>query len=303
MLKRIYLFILLCLSFSCFGGVTEWVKVELEHGHIRLPVRVDGIETFAILDTGSQLNAINEKFVKRHKLSYTRGAAIEVEGVFDTEKRFRLNDVPVNLFGVDVTLNSVFEMPLSFSADKEDGLLLGASFFRNFIVQIDYPNSQMRLISRDAVDMKKLKNLEVKKQRGSDRPIIRVKFGDDVNAWLLLDTGNSSGILLARSLAKSVGWLDKHQSIETSVEGVNAQADTETFQLPALKLGPYTLKDVIVTVPGEEEEANIKSQFEPPVGSHMRGKRVEGILGYDVLKHFILTIDYRKGYAHIITPS
>ena len=34
-----------------------------------------------------------------------------------------------------------------------------------------------------------------------------------------------------------------------------------------------------------------------------RRQKAEGSLGYDVLKHFVVTINYKEGYVHIEPPS
>ena len=54
-----------------------------------------------------------------------------------------------------------------------------------------------------------------------------------------------------------------------------------------LRVGPYTLENVIVTVPGAGEKTSV---------------RKEGILGYDVLRHFLITMDWDRQQMHIEVP-
>ena len=55
--------------------------------------------------------------------------------------------------------------------------------------------------------------------------------------------------------------------------------------------------------PEEGGSLNIQSQFEPAAGSRVKGRKVEAIIGYDVLKHFVLTIDYYGGRMHVGLPK
>ena len=77
-----FLFLFYLSPLVSFAGVTEWVDFKLENGHIKVPVKIEGIDTFAILDTGAQLNAINKAFVGKHDLSFNKGGKVRIDGVF-----------------------------------------------------------------------------------------------------------------------------------------------------------------------------------------------------------------------------
>ena len=46
----------------------------------------------------------------------------------------------------------------------------------------------------------------------------------------------------------------------------------------------------------------LESQYER-TGSRIGGKRVVGLIGYDLLKDFVVTLDYRYGKLHIALPQ
>lgn len=298
--KSIFLIALLYLSPNALAGATQWMDFKLEHGHIKVPVIVGGVKAHAILDTGANVNAINGQFVRHHNLDLNKGSSIYVKGVFDTEKRKTYKNVPINLFGTDIELDDMVDFQLGPSGDA---ILLGSSFFSLFIVQIDYPNNKMRLLTRDTFDLKKLKNIEMHNQKGTGLPIVKVNFNKNDSAWLLLDTGNTGGIMVERSYANKLEWLESYQTETGLVIGVNKIKGTESFRIDSLKFGPYTLENVLVTVPAEGERSNLESRYEVSTGSRLRGRRVRGLLGYDILKHFVLTIDYKTGSAHISLPE
>jgi predicted aspartyl protease len=287
------------LSFSSFAGVTEWIDFKLEGGHVKIPVVVAGVETFAMLDTGAQINAINKAFVNKNKLSFDKGRDVRIRGVFGTQKQPSYNNVPINFFGIDTELDKLVQTSLGFHTT---GLLFGAGFFDKFIVQLDYPNQKMRLVGRDALSVDEFKNIEIQRQKGTGMPIVKIRLPDEKHLWLLLDTGNSGGMVVERKVALNMGWLEGVDSRQSLSMGANSIAVTESFRIPQLGFGPFDLENVLVTIPAEGEKSNLESQYQR-TGSRIKGRRVQGIIGYDVLKHFLITIDYNKGLAHIGLPE
>ncbi|MBA6328873.1 aspartyl protease family protein [Colwellia sp. MB02u-6] len=271
----------LCLSFLCFfsllsfSGVTEWIDFKLVDGHVKIPVIVSGIDGYAILDTGAQVNSINSAFMQKNGLEFSTGRKVKVQGVYDTKTRKTYNNVPVNL--------------------------LGAGFFSKFVVQLDYPKKKIRLINHDAINLQKLANVKMQFDKYSRQPIVNVRLNNENTVWLVLDTGNSGGLMLKRTTVQHFDWLSKFEIKDGISNGVNASGIHQVFRLPVIKIGPYELENVLTNVPGKNQSANLSSQGRQ-LGSRMKGKNIKGLLGYDVLKHFIVTLDYQGGHMHIVAP-
>jgi predicted aspartyl protease len=210
------------------------------------------------------------------------------------------NNVPTKLFGIDLELDKLVSLELG---SPSNALLIGAGFFDDFIVQLDYPNSKMRLIQRGAIDLAKLKNINMRVDENSRRPIVKVNFKDDKSDWVLLDTGSNGGLTVDRNVAKKRGWLEKYQSDATYAAGVNSVRTMDSFRIDLVKFGPFELENILVNVPAEGETSKLVSQYKGTTGSRIRGPKVNGILGYDILQHFLITIDYKKGHAHIGLPE
>jgi hypothetical protein len=101
------------------------------------------------------------------------------------------------------------------------------------------------------------------------------------------------------------GWLDNYGAVASAVSGsTGAVAATETFVLPQATLGPYVLEDVIVTVPGKGADTNMGrlNGRAWSTGTKIRAAKFDGILGYDILKHFVVTIDYKRSLLHLHAP-
>ncbi|WP_285163980.1 aspartyl protease family protein [Shewanella goraebulensis] len=286
------------ISFQTYA-VTEWVNFELKNGHITLPVTINDIEGSAILDSGAQLNAINLSFINRHGFTFDKGGKVNVQGVYGVEKRQLFNNISANLFGVDLELDKLAGLRLGH---HEVQLLLGASLLEQFIFQIDYPNSRLRLFERESLDMHELENISMQIDRGSGQPIVNVNLNGDKNVWLVLDTGNNGGLFLKRTTATSEDWLEKYGSQSGITVGVNRMGSVDSFKLPEVKFGPFTLENVQVSVPAAGQKESVSGKEHGSL-SRFKGKNIKGLLGYDVLKHFVLTIDYKSGNMHVGLPE
>lgn len=286
-------------NFATNAAVTKWVDFNLKNGHIKIPASISNIDTYAILDSGAQLNAINLPFMKKHKLEFDLGPKIKIKGVYGVSERRLFKNVPVGFFGIQTELNDV--VGVSFG-DANNGLIFGAGFFKNFVVQLDYPNERMRLITHDSIDVSKFENIDMTRQKVTGSPIVKVEFPDSRPMWLLLDTGNAGGIIVERKVASSKGWTETLDSQLHLSGGVNRAIESESFRVPKIQFGPFQLENVLVTIPEEGQSSQLVSQYEH-TSSRIKGKKVEGLIGYDVLKHFLITLDYKNGHAHIGLPE
>jgi len=183
-------------------------------------------------------------------------------------------------------------------------LILGAPFLEQYVFQFDYPNKRMRLITRDSINLKKQKNVKSQRDFKTGDPIVRASLNDEKDIWLLLDTGNTGGVLIERKIANGRGWLKKYPTEMIGSRGATETGQIERFNLPKFEIGGFELGNVIVSVPAKGKTLEIFKR-EGKVGSHLGQSRTKskGILGYDVLRHFIVTIDYQGGHVHLEAPT
>jgi len=161
----------------------------------------------------------------------------------------------------------------------------------------------MRVFPRDALNLKKLKNVDSKRDPAGGSPLVRVKL-DGRAVWLGIDTGNSSGIIVDRSIALREKWLEKYNNQTGIAYGAVSGGEKITFNLDSLEIGPFELGNIMVSIPPKGKTWNMFKR-ESKTGSNIRQQRGKsrGLLGYDVLKHFVVTIDYKSGYVHIGPPE
>lgn len=292
---RAFLTLLLCLlASSAFAAVSEWVPFDRTGGHIIIPVTLNGVESRALLDSGATANGISERFLAQHEGEYKQGLQVIVAGVHGKRKVRLVDGIEVELFGVDVNLGQLLPLRL-----RGSDLIIGLPFFDNFILQIDYPGSRLRIMTRDALDLKEAANVEMRKPKMQAQPMVRVSLNDEYNTWLTLDTGNNTGILMPRKDALRFDWMEKYATEETLVSGVNRVATIDTFRLPEMTIGPFTLENVKVMVPTTGGSTTVGRDQRIKTGTRLSKASASGILGYDVLKHFVVTIDYKRSLLHL----
>jgi len=264
-----------------------------------VPVNINGFEGLAMLDTGATISAINQSFITKHKLEFDQGKKVEIGGVHGTVKTRYVKDVSVTMLGKRINFK---KMPSLKLRTEENIALIGMDFLHNFIIKIDYPNRRLQLLNRDGIELKKDKNVTADFDYSANRLIVDVGIEEDKVLKLLLDTGDSAGILLDRKIATRFNLLDKYPSELGVGSGIAKTVNVEDISVSGVSFGPYVLDDVKIHVPVEGETLRVSKKYIGYYGKNRR-KRVDGLLGYDVLKRFVLTIDYKTRYVHIEMPQ
>jgi hypothetical protein len=287
--------IVLCLMFglptAALAGATAWIPLELREGAIFFDAEVKGVPVKALFATGMNQHAVSKALVDKlgMDLSGKRYESRGREGItYDTRS---VGELPVKLFGVEFKLRDV-------PADADVDLIIGAGFLRSFVVQIDYPNSRMRLLTQDAVEMEKVGNARLAHEWEFGTPALQVTFLGDKKVWLTLDTAHFGPILVRRLLAENQGWLEKYKR--------KSDEKSDLLVLPSVTLGPFELEDVPVSVPAPGVQQNVGGFRESGAAGDTRIRRVirvDGVLGYELLRHFVVTLDYDREQAHIGVPE
>ena len=274
-----------------------WMPFTLENGHIMIDIEIDGKAAKAMIDSGATVNGVSKKYVDENKDNLHFGERIIIEGVVGDEELSMVNRLPVTLFGHPFKLNDL--VPINtFNAS----LILGLPFLNNFITQFDYPNQRMRILPHSVLNLRKVANVELNKSKGSDLPVIKVAISEEKSLWLTLDTGSNMGLSVTRQTAEQQNWLQTLPKVQHDVQGALKGGKAESFNIPYVKIGPYELENVMVTVPAEGQVMNLTDRTSRTSNGVQRGMRSQGILGYDILQHFILTLDTKNWQAHIAAP-
>jgi predicted aspartyl protease len=318
------------------AGAQGWIPIEVREGLLTFAARVEGEETRAALNTSAPFSSVDAAFAARVGLGLS-GKRQRVASAGGSRVVASEAELEVELFGERVVLR---DTPALHHPDTP--LLLGAAFLEPFVLQIDYPGSRMRIVARDALPLRERANVPMRaaegscSRRGRDLsgdvgagvsdfarygfpglggargetpclPAVKVEFAGGKKAWLLLDTGAAGPLVVSRLFAKRAGWLDSYRRGSQQVADVfGATTTVDMLVLPSVKLGPYELGDVPVAVPAEGERALAPEQTTDRVetGTHVtRGARASGRIGYDALRHFVVTIDLQRKLLQVAQPA
>ncbi len=298
------------------AGAEGWIPIEVRDGALTFPAIVEGVATTAALDTGASINSIDASFAERIGLSlsgprYRMSSAHLAGKIVPSESQ-----LDVQLFGVDVVLRDTPAM-----RHPETPLRVGVGFLNKLILQIDYPGSRIRILPREAVDLDAYDNVRMRSAEGTCgpafepefpgrttcQPAVQVTFPGEKKLWLLLDTGATGPVVLSRPVAEREGWLAAYRKgASASTDVLGKVAPVEILVMPTLRLGPFELGDVAVAVPAEGQRllTGREGWGRVETATHItRGARANGMLGYDVLRHFVVTIDYEREMLHIAQPK
>lgn len=278
------------------ASATPWIDFRIVDGFVVVPTVVAGIEGHSVIDTGAQFTGIAQDFVERNQLDLLRGEPKKIIGVNKGAVRKTYRNVPVTLMGAELTFASVVDLDLG----ARPQLLIGADFLRTLYFQFDYPNKRLRAISRDVFDLKKLSNVPSRLDPGNFQPIAKVRLNDEKDIWLTIDTGNAGGVFVKRSVAKKEKWLEVFPTEKYEGRGIVALSEHESFRLPILSIGPYNVRNARVATPAEGARA---AMFKRSYRPDLRRSKSQGLLGYDVLKNFVVTFDYRTGAIFVELPE
>jgi hypothetical protein len=220
-----------------------------------------------LLDSGAAATVLNIASAQRAGIRLGRRES--VLGVDGSATAYRVEDVTATATGIPVPA-SMLAVDLSAVARKcghrIDGLL-GADFFRDRIVQIDYAAGRLRVLDRGEFRLQAGESLPLARRNGA--LCIRVGVNGSAPAWMRVDTGCST------NLEWIAGGSRVNASSSTSVGLSSGSARRVSADV---QLGQHRLAGV-------------------PAGIHSREffPGEAGLLGNGILSRFVVTIDAAKG--------
>jgi predicted aspartyl protease len=279
-----------------------WTPIDISNGHVIIPITLNGEPARAMLDTGANANMVSQAFLDAHEGEFSKGQAVIVSGVNDQRRTAMANNLTLGIFGTEFEIDQL--VPGYFS---NFDMIIGLPFFELFVVQIDYPGQRMRIMDHAAIDMKKFANVKMRRDGGSGSPQVRIKLNDEVKAWVLLDTGNAGRLMYGRANAERRGWLEDYPVTSSEVTGVNnVSADVDLFRLPTMTIGPFEMENVLVGVSsGGSFSIDRTRRDDRTTGFRLKKggkKKTDGILGFDILQHYIVTIDLKRNRLNLDVP-
>jgi aspartyl protease len=245
------------IPFSNRAGMV-WLKVAVAGRTEPLNFLLDSGAGATVLDLSAARRA-GMKLGKRESVQGVQGrcAAYRVEGIAAT-----VASVPIASSMLALDLSAVSQS----CGSRIDGLL-GADFFRERIVQIDYAAGNLRLLSRSELGTQPGQMLPL--ARRNDAMCVRVGVNGNAPEWMRVDTGcNSTLEWVASSASAKKSARTSVAAATGSPRAIHADVALGNERLSAVKIGMHDAP----MFTGES-----------------------GLLGNGVLSKFLVTIDAPKG--------
>ena len=264
--------------------ITTIPFIQLTGGIIILRCTLDNYSDSLnfVLDTGSGGISLDSTTCEYYKLKLVPSDRI-VRGIAGMKYVSFANDHTVNLPGLTVNnldfhINN-YEILSSAYGVRIDGIM-GYSFFRRYIVYIDYDEQLVKVYSVGT--LKYPKGGYLLKPQFSTLPMQLAGIRDDNNviAKFYLDTGAGLCILMNDDFAKDSSIFRKKRKMYlTQAEGLGGKTDMQLSVVREVKLGPYRFRNVPAYVFGDLY--NVTNY--PVLG---------GLLGNDLLRRFNVFLNY-----------
>jgi predicted aspartyl protease len=268
-------------------GHETWVTFRLagsKQALILLPVFVDGRGPYSfVMDTGATTTVVSNELADA--LALPRGEKQDGRGAAGkmTLVESRLPSLTVGLQTLDSLPVSVTDLSFLGRAmgEQVDGAL-GHSFLRHFVMTLDYATNALTL-RRPVGEMERsLEDTEIAfRYANAEDPLVVVPiFVNEKGPYdFALDTG-ASRTVISLELAAEFGLTTEKISQMTAGGG---NGTVSRVQLSSLAIGAAR----------QENLAAAASDFLTQLNAEL-GSKLHGIVGYDFLRHYRVTLDYPR---------
>ena len=260
----------------------DWIGVRLAGGrHIFIDGRLNGVETEFVLDSGAGITVVDRAFADEVGLS--GDGAIGAEGTGGTVSAtlvpdVRLDVAGVRLDGVTVAVIDLRGMTAQFGIDMS--VILGKELFNQAIVDIDYPNHQVRVRNPSGASVDDGARIVPLIPGSSGHRMVELSVEGRAPAPFVLDTGSGGTLTLFEAYAREHGLLDRPLVSSSASGGVGGITVQSLITLDAVEIGGVTLTSVPADI---HVEAN-QGAFDT--------RDMAGNLGGGILSRFLVTFDY-----------
>lgn len=261
---------------------------------IIIPVTINESDTLNfILDTGVRFPIITElPFVNKLSLNYLMPVQVKGLGEGQELTAYRSGNNIMKLNGLTAR-NQEVQMIIdeNFQISHMIGIpvhgLIGFNLFKDYIVKIDYPNEKITLYKPEYYKYRdRRKDIILPLHLEGNKPFVRTSIVTDdmkeVPVKLLVDTGASDAIWLSEKSDERIELPENH--IETFLgKGLSGDVFGTKGRLDGIWVGPLILPKPIVSFPNSD-------LIDQLISTNDRN----GTIGAEILRRFIVTIDYRN---------
>ncbi|WP_170207496.1 aspartyl protease family protein [Luteibacter pinisoli] len=273
---------------SLRGGATQAsTPMTLEGGALLVQASINGSKPMPfILDTGG--HAILTETAARALGVQGQGKGVSTgSGPGSMSVAYARVDT-LSLGEADIHHQTFLVMPFGFGfSDRGErepiAGILGLEVFERFATTLDYDHAELRLAPFDLAPVAPGAGENVPLRFTFDMPLIDGAL-DGKPGVFGIDTGNSGYLLVFPQWAERSGLADRYRKgyAITDGGGVGGAFVSRVSRIQQLDMGPVTVRGHVaqLTAPDAAATANVSEA---------------GNIGQDVLSHFLVHMDYRRG--------
>lgn len=271
----------LLLSFAFTSGAatnSTVVRIESRRGHVMAPVRV-GTNTYSfLLDTGYGVTMLRADHAQA--LQLRRAGRITIVGIAGEEPAEMFEGPTFHIGSFEWKPRRVAALATEQGRSRRRHGILGSSFFRSFVVEIDSNAKSLTLHRPDSYSYAGTGEVLPLRFKGST-PIVEgvvvLANGTEIKTEFEIDTGCTGGLCIGKHFVEQYGLASGGR--ESERRGVGGGAPTRSGTVPELRLGNIKIQKPLVDFFLEG------SPVDPPLAGH---------IGADVLRPFKVIFDYSR---------
>jgi hypothetical protein len=242
-----------------------------------------------ILDTGSGGISLDTLTAAYYKLN-VEPSDKTIKGIGGSKSLSFYKNGTLHFTGLDVKnldfhIND-YQILTEVYGFRVDGII-GYSFFRRYIVALDYNTTMLKIYSPGS--FKYPRNGTFLKPAFTNIPVTRHEIGDLKTYYsnFYFDTGAGLCVMLSDQFVNdSILISGKRKIVTTQVEGLVGKITMKLSTLKTIKIGPYRFKRVPVHI--YRDSVNV---FNYPT--------LVGLLGSDLLRRFNIVLNYPERTIHL----
>lgn len=260
---------------------TGWLPFEFfRRQRIILPAVVNGFETYAILDSGAEMTALDTEVARAAGLTGT--GSVTAEGTGGTAEVQFASDVAILVGDLELRDVTVAILDLGELGRRLLGrpipVILGKEIFNETVVDIDYPNSRIAFHDPALWSYEGGGTTVALPELADSRVVeISVEGGEPILASF--DIGQGSALALFEAYVKGSGLLEGRRSSTRRGGGVGGEVISPITTLRTLNFGGVQFQNVPVTL-----SLGAEGSFDT--------EREQGNLGTDIYSRFRMIVSY-----------
>jgi hypothetical protein len=292
-MRLISLLILVSISAPAFGQEpVASIPFEIKNGHIYIELKINGSDPLPfVFDTGAAANVMTDHAAE--SLNIAASGRQTVQGASGSTSIKTANGVTLIVGRIQFEQSTFLILNLDHLADEDTPLsgIVGASILNNFIVSINYDQSEIKLYNQSNFEAPKDWEAHSFSLRTYQVPVIEATItlpsGEKLTGPYLVDTGAATTVKFNTPFVRKnelISELGDHYPYTS--RALSNESTDEVSKLPGYEVFGHTFKDFPVRL----------SQVRSGVSSR---SDVHGILGLHILKRFNTIYDYSRRVMYL----